>query len=52
MLNHRGKAIKGLYAAGNAAMGIFGQAYVSAGGTIGPAITFGYLAGLAIGKAE
>lgn len=52
VLNHRGKAIKGLYAAGNAAMGIFGQAYVSAGGTIGPAITFGYLAGLAIGKAE
>ena len=51
VLNHRGNTIKGLYAAGNAAMGIFGQAYVSAGGTIGPAITFGYLAGLAVGKA-
>lgn len=50
VLNHRGNTIKGLYAAGNAAMGIFGQAYMSAGGTIGPAITFGYLAGLDINK--
>ncbi|WP_461611697.1 FAD-binding protein [Cytobacillus kochii] len=50
VISLRGNKIKGLYAAGNAAMGIFGQGYVSAGGTIGPALTFGYLAGLAISQ--
>ncbi|WP_050614371.1 FAD-binding protein [Bacillus testis] len=52
VLNLRGNKIKGLYAAGNAAMGIFGPAYLSAGGTIGPAITFGYLAGKAVGQVK
>jgi len=52
VLSLRGKTINGLYAAGNAAMGIFGQSYLSAGGTIGPAITFGYLAGLAVGQVK
>lgn len=52
VISLRGKPITGLYAAGNAAMGIMGQAYVSAGGTIGPAMTVGYLAGMAAGKAE
>jgi len=47
----RGKTISGLYAAGNASMGIMGQAYVSAGGTLGPGMTVGYLAGIAAGKA-
>ncbi|HEX4018440.1 MAG TPA: FAD-dependent oxidoreductase [Frankiaceae bacterium] len=39
--------IPGLYAAGNASAGVFGRAYPGGGGTIGPALTFGYLAGRA-----
>lgn len=50
VISLRGKPIPGLFAAGNAAMGVMGQAYLSAGGTIGPAMTFGYLAGTAVGK--
>jgi len=49
--NLRGKAIGGLYSAGNAAMGVMGPTYAGAGGTIGPALTFGYLAGKAVGNA-
>ncbi|HLR15507.1 MAG TPA: FAD-dependent oxidoreductase [Bacillota bacterium] len=45
VISLRGELIPGLYAAGNAAMGILGGAYPGAGGTIGPALTFGYLAG-------
>ncbi|WP_042352040.1 FAD-dependent oxidoreductase [Bacillus massiliigorillae] len=52
VISLRGKTIPGLYAAGNAAMGVFGATYPSAGGTIGPAMTFGYLAGIAIGQEE
>ena len=47
----RGKAIGGLYSAGNASMGVMGPTYAGAGGTIGPALTFGYLAGRAVGNA-
>jgi len=40
-----GGVIPGLYAAGNAAACVFGPAYPGGGATIGPALTFGYLAG-------
>lgn len=50
VINLHGKPIPGLYAAGNAAMGVLGPAYPGAGGTIGPALTFGYLAGIHAGN--
>lgn len=42
-----GGVIPGLYAAGNAAASPFGLLYPGAGGTIGQALVFGHLAGLA-----
>ncbi len=45
VLHVSGKPIPGLYAAGNAAAAVSGPGYWGAGGTIGPAMTFGYLAG-------
>ncbi|MDY0408976.1 FAD-binding protein [Virgibacillus soli] len=50
VISSHGNVIPGLYAAGNAAMGVLGPAYPGAGGTIGPALTFGYLAGQSLGK--
>lgn len=50
VISLRGEVIPGLYSAGNVAMGILGPAYPGAGGTIGPALTFGYLAGLHAGN--
>ncbi len=41
-----GTVIEGLYAAGNASAAVMGHTYAGAGATIGPAITFGYLAAL------
>jgi 3-oxosteroid 1-dehydrogenase len=46
VLNTHGAYIEGLYAVGNAAMGITGPGYGGPGGTIGPAMIFGYLAAL------
>ena len=41
----RDKVIEGLYAVGNVMSGVTGSVYAGAGGTLGPALTFGYLAG-------
>ncbi|MFL6113325.1 MAG: 3-oxosteroid 1-dehydrogenase [Catenulispora sp.] len=39
-----GSVIPGLYAAGNASVAVMGHSYAGAGSTIGPAMTFGYVA--------
>lgn len=44
MLNTRGRPIEGLYAAGNVSAGFSGMAYPG-GGTAGPALVFGHIAG-------
>ena len=45
VLNVNGEVITGLYAAGNVMAGATGSIYAGAGGTLGPALTFGYVAG-------
>jgi 3-oxosteroid 1-dehydrogenase len=46
VLRPDGSVIPGLYAAGNASAAVMGHSYAGAGATIGPAMTFGYLAAL------
>ncbi len=43
VLDAEGRAIPGLYAAGNTSASIMGRTYPGAGGTIGPAMCFGFL---------
>ncbi len=45
VLAEDGKPIQGLYSAGNDAMSIMGGNYPGGGITLGPALTFGYIAG-------
>jgi 3-oxosteroid 1-dehydrogenase len=45
VLDVDGNVIPGLYAAGNAMASPLGMTYGGAGGTLGPAMVFGYLAG-------
>lgn len=45
VLRSDGTVISGLYAAGNASAAVMGHSYAGAGSTIGPAMTFGYIAG-------
>jgi 3-oxosteroid 1-dehydrogenase len=50
VLHVNGEPIAGLYAAGNAMAGVTGKAYGGAGGTLGPAMVFGYRAGRAVSR--
>lgn len=45
VLRADGSVIQGLYAAGNVSASVMGHSYAGAGSTIGPAMTFGYIAG-------
>ncbi len=49
-LRDDGSVIEGLYAAGNVSSPVMGHTYPGPGGTIGPAMTFGYLAALDISR--
>lgn len=44
VLDTNGKVIAGLYAAGNSSASIMGYSYAGSGATIGPAMTFGWIA--------
>jgi 3-oxosteroid 1-dehydrogenase len=48
VLRSDGSIIEGLYAAGNTSAMVMGRSYAGPGATIGPAMTFGYLAALDI----
>jgi succinate dehydrogenase/fumarate reductase flavoprotein subunit len=51
VLDASGRPIKGLYAVGNDAASIMGGNYPGAGITLGPALTFGYVAAMQLVKA-
>ncbi|WBY03572.1 FAD-dependent oxidoreductase [Ramlibacter tataouinensis] len=48
VLTRQGMPVPGLYAVGNDAASVMGGNYPGAGITLGPALTFGYVAGLAL----
>ena len=52
VLDPAGKPIKGLYAVGNDAASVMGGNYPGAGITLGPALTFGYVAAMQLAKVE
>ncbi|ABD26020.1 fumarate reductase/succinate dehydrogenase flavoprotein-like protein [Novosphingobium aromaticivorans DSM 12444] len=50
VVDWNGNPIPGLYAAGNAMAAVLGEIYGGAGGTLGPGLTFGYVAGRHLGS--
>lgn len=48
VLDNRGRPVVGLYAVGNDSASMMGGFYPAGGITLGPAMTFGYLAGLSL----
>jgi 3-oxosteroid 1-dehydrogenase len=52
VLREDGSVIEGLYAAGNVSSPVMGHTYAGPGATIGPAITFGYLAAMHLATEE
>lgn len=46
VLDEQGMPIPGLYATGNTTASVMGYSYPGAGATLGPAMTFGYVAGM------
>lgn len=52
VLSMEGEPIDGVYAAGNCAASPAGQAYWGAGGTVGVAMTFGWIAGRELARRE
>ena len=52
VLNVYGAVIPGFYGAGNVISNPTGSVYAGAGGTLGPALTFGYIAGQSAARSE
>lgn len=50
VLTRDGRVVQGLYAVGNDAASVMGGNYPGAGITLGPCLTFGYIAGRALAK--
>lgn len=52
VIHEDGQVIPGLYAIGNTSASVMGATYPGAGSTLGPAMTFGYLAALDVSRAS
>ncbi|MEL0307189.1 MAG: FAD-binding protein, partial [Halieaceae bacterium] len=52
VLNVYGDVIPGFFGAGNVISNPTGSVYAGAGGTLGPALTFGYIAGQSVARSE
>lgn len=52
VLDKHGKVIPGLYATGNNSASVMGNSYAGGGATIGPSMTFGYVAALQMAGQE